>query len=44
MDFDGLLVAASRKALAQPGKPHDEMKMGAARKRDTRSSAKGAKG
>lgn len=30
--------------LEMPPKPHDEMKMGAARKSDTRSSGKEAKG
>lgn len=33
-----------RQMLSTAPKPHDEMKMGAARKRDTRSSGKGAKG
>lgn len=33
-----------RTMLSTPPKPHDEMKVGAARKRDTRSSGKGAKG
>jgi hypothetical protein len=33
-----------RRMLEAPPTPHDEMKMGAARKRDTRSSGKGAKG
>jgi hypothetical protein len=33
-----------KRMLATPPKPHDEMKVGAARKRDTRSSGKGAKG
>lgn len=31
-----------RKMLATPPKPHEEMKMGTARKRDTRSSGKGS--
>jgi len=41
---DRPFVAAVRKMLATPPKPHNEMKMGAARKRDARSSGEGAKG
>ena len=40
---DKPFVAAVRKMLAMPPKPHDEMKMGVARKRNTRSSGKGSK-
>lgn len=41
---DRPFVTAVRKMLATPPKVHDEMKKGAARERDTRSSGKGAKG
>jgi hypothetical protein len=42
-ESDKPFVAAVRKMLATPPKPHDEMKVGAARKRDARSSGKGSK-
>jgi hypothetical protein len=43
-DSGGKFRETVKRMLATPPKPHDDMKMGAARKRDTRSSEKGAKG
>ena len=41
---DRPFVATVRKMLATPPKVHDDMKLGAARKRDTHVSGRGAKG
>jgi len=41
---DAAFRTVLRKMLSTPPKPHDEMKVGAPQKRNTRSSGKGAKG
>ena len=41
---DGSFERAVKKLLATPPKPHDDMKKGAAPKRDLKTSSRGAKG